>query len=159
MRKSAGLGLIVMVIAFFVVISVSGVPLVWLMHSIVPLSGVSAQNQLTVLVSPQIPTAVGQNMTITVQDRQTGQPIPSATVSISLNGNHLVDLATNALGQVSFDYPGETTIIVVSSGGYSSELVVLPNVPDAWSRDTIISIAVAVVSGLLVAYLSKRYID
>ncbi len=122
-----------------------------------PLSGV--QNQLTVLVSPQIPTAVGQNMTITVQDRQTTQPIQGATVSVSLNGNHLVDLATNALGQVSFDYPGETTIIVVSSGSYTSELVVLPNVPDAWPRDTVMSITVAVVSGLIVAFLSKRYID
>jgi hypothetical protein len=105
------------------------------------------------------PATLGQEVMVTVQDKQTGQPIGGATVSVSLNENHLVDLATNNGGQVSFEYPGETTIIVVSGGNYTPEMAVIPRVPDAWILNTIMSLIAGVVSGLIVAAISRRYLD
>jgi hypothetical protein len=151
------LGIVVMLIAFFVGASISGVPMTWLLHVVQPLSTV--QNQLTVFVSPEIPTVVGQQVTVTVQDSHTGQPIEAATVSVSLNGNHLVDLPTSNSGQVSFEYPGEATIIVISASTYTSVMVVIPKVPVAWISDTTTSLIVAIVSGVIAAAISKHYLD
>jgi hypothetical protein len=140
---------------FIVANAVQGVPITWLQRQI-PLS--LASGRLAVSVSPEIPTTKGEPITVTVTDANTLQPVEGASVSISKDGSHLVDQVTDANGHTQFEYPGETTIIVISKApDYNSEMKVLPKVPDEWIRAIPISVIVAVVADIIVALIMSRF--
>jgi hypothetical protein len=143
--------------AVFVVANVvQGVPITWLQRQIPIQSLVSGR--LAVSVSPEIPTTKGQLITVTVTDADTLQPAEGASVSISKDGSHLVDQVTDANGHAQFEYPGETTIIVISKPpNYSPQMKVLPKVPDEWLRAIPISLIVAVVADIIVALIMSRF--
>lgn len=136
----------------------AGIPLGYLYGNLPVLAVV--QSRFSVSVSPSTPVFVGQNVIVSVSDSDSLQPVEGATVSISKNSNHLVDLTTDSNGHASFEYPGETTIIVVSKPFYTSLMKVIPHVPDAWLRDTsnawISGVVTGVLSGILEDKLRSR---
>ena len=145
--------------AFLVATVVQGVPISWLQGQLKVLS--VAQSRFTISVSPEVPATRGEMITVNVNDAQTLQPVEGASVSVSKDGAHLVDLTTDLSGRTQFEYPGETTIVVVSkSPDYASEMKVLPRVPDAWLQAVTNGLVVAtisgVVSGVLVAWITRR---
>jgi hypothetical protein len=142
-------------LVFFSYVSLKGVPIAWLLFPPVP---GTAQNQLSVSVSPEVPAFLGEQVAITVRDRQTGAPVGGAIVSISKDGDHLFDLTTDGSGETSFKYPGETTILIVSGGAYIPQMKVIPGVPGSWIRETAIGIFLGIVSGAAVVAISKRYL-
>jgi hypothetical protein len=150
------LALIVGAAVFLAYVEIQAVPLAWILHSIPILSGV--QMQFSVTVSPQRPALLGEEILVTVLDKQSLEPVANATISISLNGSHLMDLYTDEKGQASFEYPGEATIIVVrkDSALYSPEMVIIPKVPDKWVRDTLIATALGIISGIVVSVIAKK---
>jgi hypothetical protein len=156
-RKAVGVlvGMLLWGTIFFAYVTIQGIPLSWITHQLPILSGV--QQQFSIKVSPQVPTTSGQEITVTVTDRDSLQPVEGATVSVSLNGAHLIDLPTDAAGMASFEYPGETTIVVVKGGLYTPAMVVIPRVPDRWVMELFNGLVLATISGIAsgvaVAYL------
>jgi hypothetical protein len=144
---------------FFIAVVAQGVPISWLQGQLRPLSGL--QSTFKVSVSPEVPWTTGETITVTVNDAQTLKPVEGASVDVSKDGAHLVDLTTDVNGRVQFEYPGETTIIVVSKApDYTSAMKVLPRVPDAWlqavTNGLIVATISGVVSGVLVAWITRR---
>jgi len=162
LKTRAGLFLSTFALVWFVIFNLfaigSGVPLGVLYGKLIPLSGI--QLQFTVTVSPTMPLYIGQTIIVTVQDKNSLQPVSNATVSISLNSEHLADLITNKTGQVSFEYPGEATIILVSKSIYTPLMKVYPHEPQAWvsalGNDLIASSVGGVISGLVVDKLKRK---
>jgi len=142
-------------LVFFSYVSLRGVPMAWLLFP--PVLG-SAQNRFSVSVSPALPAFLGEQVNVTVRDRQTGGPVGGATVSISKDGDHLFDLTTDGSGEASFKYPGETTILIVSGGAYTPQMKVIPGVPGSWIRETAIGLVLGIASGAAVMAISKRYL-
>jgi len=142
-------------VVFIAATTAQGVPINWLQRQI-PLN--LAQGRLSVSVSPEVPITKGQAVTVTVTNAQTLQPVEGASVSISKDGSHLVDLVTDANGRAQFEYPGETTIILISKGpDFATQMEVLPKVPDEWLRAIPISLFVAVVADIIVALFMSRF--
>lgn len=65
-----------------------------------------------------------------------GNPVPDANVVI-MNDNGVVVFRTqtNLTGNVTFDYPGEVTMIAIQKEGYQSDFIVIPKIPDKWVSD------------------------
>jgi hypothetical protein len=71
-------------------------------------------------------------------------------VAIWKDGTHLVDFPTDAKGIVQFEYPGETTILLISKGtDYQTGMKVLPKEPAAWIQDETNALLVGIVSGVI----------
>jgi len=143
-----------LVVVFFAAITIQGVPFSWVFRSLAPLD--ITAGALTVEVSPQIPTTLGQEIMVTVRDASTNKPVEKATVSISRDGGKLLDLMTNDKGQTRFEYPGMTTIIVVRKDRYAAAMKVIPRVPDAWILAEERSWIASIVTGVLVFIITKR---
>jgi len=141
-------------VVFMVAATAQGVPINWLQRQI-PLN--LAQARLSVSVSPEVPITKGQTITITVANAQTLQPVEGASVSISKDGAHLIDLMTDTNGRAQFEYPGETTIVLISKSDFATQMEVLPKVPDEWLRAIPISLIVAVVADIIVALIMSRF--
>lgn len=86
-----------------------------------------------------------------------GGPVGGATVRISKDSNHLFNLTTDGSGQTSSEYPGETTIVIVSGGICTPEMKAIPRVPDSWIRETTNGLILGIASGVIVSAISKRY--
>jgi len=144
-------------VVFFVAVASQGVPMAWIASRFKLLSTV--QGRLSVSVSPEVPTMLGEPITLIVSDSQTLEPVQGASVAVSKDGDHLYDLETDQKGTASFAYPGEATIIVISKLTYVTETKVIPRIPDSWVRGEenawIASTATSIVSALAVAWIMR----
>jgi hypothetical protein len=139
-------------------LTIHGVPTEWAFGSLPPLSVI--QSHFDVSVSPSTPTTLGQEILVRVVDANTTTPVENATVSVSKDNYHIADFSTDAIGEVRFQYPGETTIIIISKMLYSKYMVVIPKVPDIWIQQLaigrIFSFISAVISGVIAAIITKK---
>ena len=149
-------------VVFLVAAVVQGVPLIWLLGRGKQLS--VAAGRFVVTVSPEAPSMNGETITVTVRDARTLEPVEGVSVAIWKDRAHLVDFPTDARGIVQFEYPGETTILVISKGiDYQSEMKVLPREPASWFQDLTNALFVGIVSGvisdLFVAWIKRRILE
>jgi len=144
---------------YFALMLAQGVPNSYTWRNLIPLD--ITRGAFLVEVSPQVPTTLGQEVTVTVRDAGTGKPVDKASVSISKNGDKLIVLTTDNNGKVRFDYPGIATVIVVTKELYRSEMKVIPKVPDTWilaeERAWLASIAASVISGVILAFIVRKH--
>ncbi len=141
----------------YVVVGLSlGIPQEYLFGKMIMLSGVNIP--LKTAVQPEIPITIGEDIKVLVTDNR-GNPVADADVVVMHDGAVVFTIQTNRTGQVTFGYPGETTMIKAQKVGYQSDFVVIPKIPDKWIRDgynsALSSIATAIVTAV-VGYLLAR---
>jgi hypothetical protein len=90
------------------------------------------KKSMVVEVSPAVPSTLGQMIIVKVIDAQNDTPIEGANVRISKDGLNF-NVTTQMDGTAKFEYPGATTVVVVSKDNYyDSEPRVIPKIPDEW---------------------------
>lgn len=156
-RKLGAAYLVVVFLTVFIVVTqLFGVPLGWLFGP-VPAAIVPPTRSMDVQVNPATPILPGQEIRITVVDKENHFPIQAAIVGVSKDGSKLIDLYTDEDGLVITEYPGEVTIITVRKEGYSSVMKVVPRLPVKWIMGIITGIGLASVSaGINYWFLKKR---
>lgn len=144
-------------IIFLAVSQVLGVPLWWIFGNVNELSSVRTQWDFQVSVNPETPLVIGDNIEVTVKNMTDRLPVDNAEVTVRKDGASLISLQTDSKGQVSFEYPGEPTIITVEKEAFKNSMKVIPKLPDAWVRDLSVSGIIGPLIGAVITYrLAKR---
>lgn len=132
-----------------------GAPVWWLLRDVHPLSGVQLP-QLVMFLDPAAPTFTGEDVMVSVTSTPTGAAVSNATVTVIWEGSPVFKTSTNERGVATIKFAGEPTIIRAEKDGYQPAIAVLPKVPAAWVRDSIIGFGSAVISGPVTALIAYR---
>jgi hypothetical protein len=152
--------IVVFFLVFIILTQILGVPLWWVFRNIVPLSGVSISSKFDVTVNPDVPTTIGESITVTVRNMTSEIPVENATVSVYKDSGFINDYYTDNNGETSITYVGEVTVIKVNKEGFDGTVEAIPQVPDKYVRDQNNAIIGGLVSGIsssiLIVVLQQR---
>lgn len=112
---------------------------------------------MAVDVYPTIPVTLGELITVTVKDAATNEPVDKASVSVMKDGSQIVVLMTDQKGQARFEYPGLTTVIVISKVLYTTSTKVIPRIPDHWILSLYVAFGAAAVGGFLAFFRPRVF--
>jgi hypothetical protein len=159
-RNALGVGVILGLVVFIGLTQAYGIPFWWLFSSIIPLSEVQPA-MMTITVSPDNPSNLGQQEVVSVQDSGTRQPIAGVNVTIYYGGTSVFEVQTDRAGRATFSYAGSPTIIRLEKSGYTPMMRVLPNAPEQWVNGSYYSLGGGVFAGImpLVVLLLQRTLD
>lgn len=147
---------VVFFIVFIVVTQLFSIPLAWLFGRMIPLSALQLERNMSVEVNPSTPILPGQEIRITVADKENHFPIQAAIVGVSKDGSKLIDLYTDENGLVITEYLGEVTIITVGKEGYSSVMKVIPRLPIKWIMGIITAVVAGVATDMIIYFFRKK---
>jgi len=110
----------------------TGVPYWFLAPSLRAFSLEPSPRSMSVEVNPVVPTTLGQTITVTVKDSQSGSALEGVSIKAVRDGLN-IDKTTNSSGVATFEYMGAITVIYASKEDYfNSDPTVIPRIPDEW---------------------------
>jgi len=157
-KKDVATIVLVFILVFFIIFigitQILGVPLWWIFGWMIPLSIVQPP-KLVVEVYPDTPLKIGEMITVTVTNSSSKLPVEGAEVSVMKDGISIT-LYTDPQGKAYFEYFGEVTIIIAQQAGINpSTPVSIPKLPDGWIRNTLLSLGIAVVGGVVSGFTTR----
>jgi len=130
------------------------VPSVWLFHF--PFLQVF-QKKTDVQVRPSVPVFLGQLVTVNVTDARNNTSIQDAKVTISKDGVLVLTLSTSEDGIVTFKYPAEVTVIIISKDSYTPAMKVIPRVPNHWFMAPLTGMIIGILVDIIVFFFLYKW--
>ncbi len=143
--------ILIFLVVSFVVTQILAIPLWWILNFGFRLSTIG-QTTLLATVSPETPLNINDRITVTVKNSSSQLPVEGAEV-VATKDSQNVTVYTDFNGQAFFPYFGEVTVITVQKTGFDSSYpVAIPQMPDAWVRNLLISLGSGIVGGLITVF-------